>query len=569
MSFLLEALGCGLVGDLFRAVGQLLPAVDERDALMLADQIGTEATDASAKVRLACAILSEPDNESIRLARDLLQYAVQEDPSCFEAHLGLACVADRLAHNGTTEHHLSQALALRPEDPILMFSLALTCEKLDRRQEAEKLYENTLRVCPALRNARERLAALQILNGELAAAARHYRLLASGRPGRLGPRLLRGALLLAAGDIGEALVAHEEALTLEATNWESDNEGASRLAAEGRFEEAVAWLRRAIEDDPNNADLHVHLGDMLAKVGQDREALAAFTNAVDLCPDFLEASVKTGTHCLRLGRLREAAQWFSRAVEVNDRLLVGYIGLSVAHHEAGNNETCEDMLEMAAGIEPNSSLLFSEAARLGLKGAMTEGRGGREDDLEESDDALTQLAVKTRSVSDVLDLLDEMIARTQSVLTSHANHARLHYQLGLLLRNRGRVAEANAALSLALRINPSYTQASIKLGLGLRETGRPEDAMECFKDALRYDAKTTALHHRLGLMFSQQPGFDFAQQQYQMELGERAEEMDVTANLELALEQMRLATPESTPGVIPELYGVNSLRWGNRFGRRM
>lgn len=566
MSFLLEALGCGLVGDLFRAVGQLLPPVDVRDALTLTEQIGTGDMGAGAKVRLACAMLNEQDNESIRLAHDLMQYAVQEDPSCFEAHLGLACVADRLAHNGTTELHLSRALALRPEDPILMFSLALTCEKLNRRVEAEKLYESTLRVCPALRNARERLAALQILNGELAAAARHYRLLASGR---LGPRLLRAALLLAAGEVGEALTAHEEALTLEATNWESDSEGASRLAEQGRFEEAVEWLRGAIEDEPNNADLHVNLGDMLVNVGRDREALAAFTSAVELCPDFLEASVKVGTQCLRLGRLQEAAQWFSRAVDVNDRLLVGYIGLGVAHHEAGNNEACEGTLEMAAGIEPNSSLLFSEAARLGLKGAMAKEQPGREDDAEESEDALAQLAVKTRSVSDVLDLLDEMIVRTQSVVRSHANHARLHYQLGLLLRNRGRAQEANEALSLALRINPSYTQAAIKLGLGLRETGRPEDAMECFRNALRYDPKTTALHHRLALLFSQRPGFDLAQQQYQMELGERAEEMDVAANLELALEQMKLATTASAPGVIPEICGSNALRWGSRFGRRM
>ena len=70
-------------------------------------------------------------------------------------------------------------------------------------------------------------------------------------------------------------------------------------------------------------------------------------------------------------------------------------------------------------------------------------------------------------------------------------------------------------------------------------------------------------------MYSQQPGFDFAHQQYQMDLGERAEEMDVAANLELALEQMRLANPESTPAVIPEIYMGNSLRWGSRFGRRM
>ena len=74
-----------------------MPPVDDADALELAEQVRSHDSDAEAKVRLACALMGEQDNESLHLARELLTFATDEDPKCFGAQLGLACVADRLA----------------------------------------------------------------------------------------------------------------------------------------------------------------------------------------------------------------------------------------------------------------------------------------------------------------------------------------------------------------------------------------------------------------------------------------------------------------------------------------
>ena len=485
MSYLIEALGCGLVGDLYTAIRQLLPPTDETSIELLTEQVHRDKRDVEAKVRLACALMTEPGNDNIGRARDLFTRVVQVAPKCAGGHIGLACAADRLGHNGAAEHHLTEALRLRHEDPILMFSLAMTYEKLERWAEAERLYEDALRVCPALRNARERLAALEILNGNLAASARHYRLLAVSRPDRLGPRLIQANLLLASGEVASALPAFEEALTIEADHWESESEEASQLAAEGRFEDGVEWLQRALEDEPNNADLYLHLGDMLVKLGQDRQALEAFLRAVELCPGFLEAYVRVGTHYLRLGRYGEASNWFARAVDINDRLLVGYTGLAVAQYAVGDAQGGEETLDMAASIEPNSTLLFSEAARLGLKsGKLQSGRFPAQGDAEGCFDSVAQLAVQAGSVSDVLDLLDALIDRTNLALEHHPNHARLHYQLGLLLRNRpgprcqdrGTASQAGPVVLSAARVRyelPGFRAEARRESRGNRRRGQP------------------------------------------------------------------------------------------------
>ena len=108
----------------------------------------------------------------------------------------------------------------------------------------------------------------------------------------------------------------------------------------------------------------------------------------------------------------------------------------------------------------------------------------------------------------------------------------------------------------------------IKLGLGLRELGRKEDALEYLKQALGHDAKTAALHHKLGLLFSQQPGFDMSYQDFEIELGARAEEIDAAANLELALENLSLVVSGAVLAVNPDDYGPESVASSRRFGRR-
>jgi tetratricopeptide (TPR) repeat protein len=570
MSYLLEAVGRGLVGDLFGAMGQLLPAPDSSSLETLAERVRRDKHDLLSQERLACALMEEAGQEDLLMARALFERLVNDEAHRVSGHLGLACIADRLGQNDLAEGHLCQALQVRREDPILMFSLAMTYEKLDRPSDAQRLYEDTLRLCPALRNARERLTALRILDGDLAAAARHYRLLTAARPEQLGARLVYANLLLAAGDAISALSAFEEALTLEADNWESECDQASQLENEGRFEEAAESLENVLGEDPGNADLHVRLGDLYVKTGNDRRALDVLVRAVELQPDYLEANVKVGTHYLRLGRYREAALWFARAVDINDRLLVGYAGLAVAQHETGDRAGAEETLDMAASIEPNSTLLFSEAARLELKSSIVDHDGRYAEAAPAAEfGTVAQQALKTGSISDVLDLLDTLIERVGLAAQDHPNHAQLHYQQALLLRNRGRVQEANDSLVKAVSINPSYTKALIKLGLGLRETGCCDDAMDYFKQALRYHRKTVALHYKLALMFSQQPRFDITQRSFESALAGKADRIDAAANLQLALENMSLVSPSTIMVVDPDEYGPRSLRCSRRFWRKL
>ena len=54
--------------------------------------------------------------------------------------------------------------------------------------------------------------------------------------------------------------------------------------AQGRYEEAILSLQRAIKDAPDNPRAHLYLAEALEKVGQTQEAMHAYRRVLSLDP---------------------------------------------------------------------------------------------------------------------------------------------------------------------------------------------------------------------------------------------------------------------------------------------
>lgn len=76
------------------------------------------------------------------------------------------------------------------------------------------------------------------------------------------------------------------------------------LLQQGRYEEALAPLQKAVELSQGDAQLHNSLGNTLAKLGRLCEAEASYWQAIMLDPGFAEAQHNLGS-ILKLGRLSE------------------------------------------------------------------------------------------------------------------------------------------------------------------------------------------------------------------------------------------------------------------------
>jgi protein O-GlcNAc transferase len=278
-----------------------------------------------------------------------------------------------------------------------------------------------------------------------------------------------------------------------------------------------------VEKYPGVADFHLRLADLLARRGEDDEAVEHYLAAIEARPGYLEATVKLGTQHLRRERLTEAAQTFNVAVELNDRLMTAFAGLAVAQHAVGRRHEASATFDLAVSLEPNSGLLFSETTRLQMK----------------------SVARRTRSVLDEVNAaprpfagdawLPEALRRHQQLLAQRPGQADLHYRLGLLLRQAGRLPEATAAFRAAVEIHPGYLRALVKLAICECEGGAGDAALERFRSAVTIREDQIDVHYELALLFAQRNQFDLIVEQVE-HAGDGVHDLVRRQNLALALQ---------------------------------
>ncbi|MEG4959089.1 MULTISPECIES: tetratricopeptide repeat protein [unclassified Microcoleus] len=102
------------------------------------------------------------------------------------------------------------------------------------------------------------------------------------------------------------------------------------LQESGRFDEAVAAYKKAIELNPNFSWSYHSLGDVLLKLEKWEEAVAAYKKAVELNPDFSWSYHNLGDALLKLRRWEEAAAAYRCEIALNSDFAWSFCNLGDA-----------------------------------------------------------------------------------------------------------------------------------------------------------------------------------------------------------------------------------------------
>ncbi|MCG3138347.1 MAG: Lipopolysaccharide assembly protein B [Phycisphaerae bacterium] len=530
MSYLLEIVGRGLISSLQGALRSKWPDVSHLTLAELHDKVQQHPEEVEAETLLGLKLLEQ---QEYMAAKHHFEQVISQDDEAIDAILGLAAVEDQLGQVSAALAWLNEARLIHILDPVILFCIGFCQEKLNNDEEALKAYRAALRACPELRNSHERLAAIFLRRGTFDLARYHYEQLVSLEPDRVADRLALANLYLKTGETERAIQHYEEAIARDPDNWALQDDLVTMLEKQGLIREAIEQLHQMINTQPDFADHYLRLGDLYGQAGDLTAAQQSLERALQLQPEYLEAMVKLGTVQLRRGEYVEAAGWFGKAVEINDRLLTACVGLGVAQFQAGRPTEGMNSLELAARIEPNSTLLFSETARMQLKAAVN-------DQVERYLGASAVPEATPSRRDQALQLIDKQIERHQRAICRSPSHADLHYRLGMLLKNRGRLPEAIDSFQEAVRINPNYEKALIKLGLALRESNRLDEALTVFRKANDINPQDAQMHYQLGLLFAEKHLFELAIEHFQKAQKGLLSFPDLKANLSLALQNAGL-----------------------------
>jgi serine/threonine-protein kinase len=113
----------------------------------------------------------------------------------------------------------------------------------------------------------------------------------------------------------------------------------------GRYEEALAGERRAVELDPLNSSILNDLGFVLYHAGRYDAAIEQFQQSAEMVPDNIYGYMGLGTTYLALRRFDDAVRWFEKAVEVGGSDSMAKAHLGWAYGRAGRTEESRAILD--------------------------------------------------------------------------------------------------------------------------------------------------------------------------------------------------------------------------------
>ncbi|MBD1830240.1 tetratricopeptide repeat protein [Microcoleus vaginatus GB1-A2] len=269
-----------------------------------------------------------------------------------------------------------------------------------------------------------------------------------------------GNSLQESGRFDEAVAAYKKAIELTPDfSWSYHSLGDVLLKL-GKWEEAVAAYKKAVELNPDFSWSYHNLGDALLKLQQWEEAAAAYRCEIALNSDFAWSFCNLGDALTKLKQWDEAIAAYLKAVEIDANLPGIYekLGYALGQTESDLNlvleqsqlqitpENWEFYLQLGDNLakydRPKSAIIFYKMLLTTMPDC-AELSAGLEELLQQQE----------KCVSEALEE-DRALASSRATVAQKPDDCWSYYNLGAVLSHQKYWEEAAAAFFQAIEINP-------------------------------------------------------------------------------------------------------------------
>ncbi len=355
--------------------------------------------------------------------------------------------------------------------------------------------------------------------------------------------IAQGLHLHQAGDLPGAARLYESVLARDP----SDADAFCLLGlvhqAEGRHNEAIESIRRAVDLRPDQPAYHASLGMAMHAAGRPVEAAEALAKGLDLNPGDAASHVNRGVIVRSLGDREAALNHFRRAVELDPRLAQAQTNLGELLLEMGLPDQALPHCQAAAAIDPGlievhlnlagvlmamgrvieATASYFQAYRLDETRARTAAGLGlasvRRGAIPESLPWFRRaVELEPRSVeylrylaeaAGTLRLYDEVRWCCDRILQINPNEPVAHNALGYILQLADRHHEARDHYTAAIRLHPEFSTARFNLGVLHEEIGELDEAEAQYRETLRIEPTNhTAMARLASLLRENLPDAD-------------------------------------------------------------
>jgi serine/threonine-protein kinase len=457
------------------------------------------------------------------------------------AHHHLAMALDGLGRYNEAVAAATEAIRLSPHLAEAHSSLGVMLAHSGQPEKAKGAYREALRIDPNLLTARSNLASQLQYEGQLPEAIGEFRALLRREPHRAGLHYNLGNALWAHKEHAEAIKELSRAFELDPNHIDSlvnlgcvqcdtgaldPGIGTLRDAARRRPTHAKAWinlakalrkkgdvdaLQKLAEQKPHVVDVQRELGITLLTQGRNDEALGPLTRAVDLEPNDLLGLAALGKCESQLGQHDRAVARFAQVTKLapGDALAHGNLGralhargdfdaaiaecrlsirlkaddpsthanLASALRAKGDLDNAQDAYQRACTLDP---LNADHRFWLGMTLESTGDLAAAVSPYREAVRLRPEFAMARNHLALALflsDQSDEAIQIAREAVRLHPKDATTHYNLGSMLLKHGQTDESIPVLREAARLDANYPEVLCNLGQALTAKGRFEEAL--------------------------------------------------------------------------------------------
>ena len=192
--------------------------------------------------------------------------------------------------------------------------------------------------------------------GRLAAASLIYRQILAAEPDHTEALHLLGVIAQQEGRPEEAIAHIERAIGLKDNQASYHNNLGEAYRAVRNIPAAIACYQRALQLGPDSAEPHNNLGNALQEQGRLAEAIACYQRALQLRPDYVEAHNNLGNVWERQGRPDEAVACYQRALQRKPDFAEALNNLGNALRHQGQIAESIDCYQRAVQLKPDYAM---------------------------------------------------------------------------------------------------------------------------------------------------------------------------------------------------------------------
>lgn len=307
-----------------------------------------------------------------------------------------------------------------------------------------------------------------------------------------------------AGDLQTAKKHYLIFLKKHPTNVEALHWLAIVYTQQENFSEGLETIQKAIELEPHNPILQLHLANILKLQGLYSQAIEILQNTIQTNPSYIPALNNLGTMYYAQGKLTEAVPYFREAITKQPNYVDAYYNLALTLAKLDQFDEAIATYDILLKEAPTHI-----AARFQL--ACTLMQHGKIDEainhflkIEETHPFHFETQSNLATCYLKIGLLNEAKQHYLNALKLSPDDLQILYNLGVISSQQGFFDQAIQYYQRTVQIDPDHFAAHNNLGVAFLAKQHTSLALQHFEEALRLRPKNKTTQHIVNMLTQKQ-----------------------------------------------------------------